>query len=149
MQEAGLEPEAGLTVELEAMRTDLAYRAVRQRLAAKGGCDFTAIVCYNDSCAFGAMAALTEAGLSVPGDVSIVGFDDIPTAVLNSVPLTTIRVEAEDIGARSVTRLIERMRGQDNLATYTETAVRLVVRDSTGPARQERLLRIAVPAPGA
>ncbi|MDN3721969.1 substrate-binding domain-containing protein [Roseibium salinum] len=92
-------------------------------------------MCCNDDCAFGAIAALTEAGLSVPGDVSVVGFDDIPTAALNSVPLTTIRVEAEDIGARSINRLVERIRGQDKLATYTETAVSLVVRSSTGPVR--------------
>jgi LacI family transcriptional regulator len=92
-------------------------------------------LCCNDACAFGAMAALTESGLGVPSDVSVVGFDDIPAAALNSVPLTTIRVEAEDIGARSVNRLIERIRSQDNLATYTETAVKLVVRDSTGLVR--------------
>ncbi len=135
MQEGGLEAFGDLEIDLDAMRTDLAYVAVKQRIAAKGGADFTAILCFNDSCAFGAMAALTEAGLSVPGDVSVVGFDDIPTAALTSVPLTTIRVDAEDIGARSVSRLIERMRSQDKLATYTETAVKLVVRDSTGPAR--------------
>ena len=134
MQEAGLALHDDLVVELEAMRTELAYHAVKERIEAKG-CDFTAILCYNDYCAFGAMAALTEAGMSVPGNVSVVGFDDIPTAALISVPLTTIHVEAEDIGARSVSRLIERIRGQDKLATYTETAVRLVIRDSTGPAR--------------
>ena len=135
MSEARLEAVDDFVIELEAMRTDLAYKAVKERIEARHGCDFTAILCCNDSCAFGAMAALTEAGLSVPGDVSIVGFDDIPTAALNSVPLTSIRVEAEDIGARSVSRLIERIRSQDNLATYTETAVKLVVRGSTGPAR--------------
>lgn len=135
MQEAGVGAVDGLTIELEAMRTNLAYQAVKQRIDTKGGRDFTAILCCNDACAFGAIAALTEAGLSVPGDVSVVGFDDIPTAALNSVPLTTIRVEAEDIGVRSVNRLIERIRAQDYLATYTETAVRLVVRDSTGPLR--------------
>ena len=135
MQEAGVEIVEGMTIELDAMRTNLAYQAVKQRIDSKGGRDFTAILCCNDACAFGAIAALTEAGLSVPGDVSVVGFDDIPTAALNSVPLTTIHVEAEDIGARSVNRLIERIRSQDHLATYTETAVRLVVRDSTGPVR--------------
>ena len=136
MQEVGLGDPGDLVIELEAMRSDLAYAAVNERIAGKGGPDFTAILCYNDSCAFGAIAALTEAGLSVPSDVSVVGFDDIPTAALISVPLTTIRVDAEDIGARSVSRLIERIRSQDNLATYTETAVSLVVRDSTGPTRK-------------
>jgi DNA-binding LacI/PurR family transcriptional regulator len=134
MREAGVDADENLTIELEAMRTNLAYQAIRQRIDAKKGCDFTAILCCNDSCAFGAIAAVTEAGLSVPGDVSVVGFDDIPTAALNSVPLTTIRVEIEDIGARSLNRLIERIRSQDQLATYTETAVKLVTRESTGPA---------------
>ncbi|MGH6924636.1 MAG: LacI family DNA-binding transcriptional regulator [Propylenella sp.] len=136
MQEAGLETRDNLAIEMDAMRTDLAYRAVKERLAANDGPDFTAILCCNDSCAFGAIAALTEAGVSVPSEVSIVGFDDIPTAALNSVPLTTIRVEAEDIGSRSISRLVERIRSQDNLATYTETAVNLVIRDSAGPARK-------------
>ena len=134
MREAGIAEDPDLIVELDAMRTNLAYRAVKARLAARGGADFTAIQCFNDACAFGAIAALTEAGLNVPGDISVVGFDDIPTAALNSISLTTVRVEAEDIGARSVNRLVERIKAQDSLATYTETAVRLVVRESTAPA---------------
>ena len=145
MQEAGLEAVGDFIIELEAMRTDLAYKAVRERIAARRGCDFTAIICYNDSCAFGAIAALTEAGLRVPGDVSVMGFDDIPTAALNSVPLSTIRVDAEDIGARSVSRLIERIRSQDNLATYTETAVKLVVRDFDRPPARVTCSRISGP----
>jgi DNA-binding LacI/PurR family transcriptional regulator len=136
MQEGGVDTGDDLVIELEAIRTNLAYTAIKQRLAERDGNDFTAILCCNDSCAFGAIAALIEAGLSVPGDVSVVGFDDIPTAALNSVPLTTIHVEAEDIGARSVSRLLERIRSQDNLATYTETAVELVVRASTGASRK-------------
>ncbi len=136
MEEAGLEVAGDGIIDLEAMRTNLAYNAVKQRLDAKRGPDFTAVLCCNDACAVGAMAALSEGGLDVPRDVSVVGFDDIPTAALNSVPLTTIHVQAEDVGARSVSRLMERIRSQDSLATYTETAVELVVRASTGPARK-------------
>jgi DNA-binding LacI/PurR family transcriptional regulator len=132
ISEAGLGTSDDLVIDLVAMRTNLAYDAIKQRMQAKGRCDFTAILCCNDACAFGAQAVLTEAGLAVPADVSIVGFDDIPTAALHSVPLTTIHVDAEDVGARSVSRLIERIRAQDNIPTYTETAVRLVVRSSTG-----------------
>lgn len=135
IREAGLHVDEDLVEEIEVLRTDTAYRAVKRRLESRGGADFTAVQCFNDACAFGAIAALSEAGLSVPQDVSIVGFDDISMAALNSVPLTTIRVESEDIGARAVSRLVERIRLQDELATYTETAVRLVVRSSTAPAR--------------
>ncbi len=134
MSEAGIDVTGDLTIELDAMRSNLAFAAVKERIEAKGGNDFSAVLCCNDDCAFGAFAALSDAGLSVPDDVSVVGFDDIPTAALNSVPLTTIRVDAEDIGARSVNRLMERIKLQDKLATYTETAVQLVVRKSTAPA---------------
>ncbi len=134
MREAGVAVDEDLVIELEAMRTNLAYQAVKHRIETRGGCDFTAVLCFNDACAFGAVAALAEAGLNVPRDVSVVGFDDIPTAALYSVPLTTIRVESEDIGARSLDRLVERIRSQDHLATYTETAVRLIVRQSTALA---------------
>lgn len=133
LEDEGLKPDADLVVELEAMRTNVAYLAVKNRLESRGGNDFTAIQCCNDACAFGAIAALAEAGLDVPGDVSVIGFDDIPTAALNSVPLTTVRVHAEDIGARSVSRLVERLKNQDGLTTYTETVVEPVVRNSTGP----------------
>ncbi len=135
-REAGVAADDDLVVELDVLRTDVAYRAVKQRMERVGKPDFTAVQCFNDACAFGAIAALTEAGLDVPGDISVIGFDDISTAALNSVPLTTIRVESEDIGARSVNRLVERIKGQDRLATYTETAVRLVVRNSTAPVRR-------------
>jgi DNA-binding LacI/PurR family transcriptional regulator len=133
MREAGLDTHEDLTIELDAMRSNLAYKAIKDRLGAGRPADFTAILCCNDECAFGAIAALNEVGLNVPDDVSVVGFDDIPTAAMNSVPLTTIHVEAEDIGERSVNRLIERIKSQDKLATYTETAVKLVERRSTAP----------------
>lgn len=130
-REVGLGEDDVEVMELEDMRTDLAYRDIRDRLAQKGVPDFTAILCCNDSTAFGAMAALEESGVSVPDDVSVIGFDDVPTAALNSCPLTTISVDAEDLGARGLARLMERMRNPEGLVTYTETAVRLVPRAST------------------
>jgi DNA-binding LacI/PurR family transcriptional regulator len=136
LREAGLVDEPSLHIELDAMRTNLAYQAMKQRLADKAGADFTAILCCNDATAFGAMAAIEEAGFSVPEDISVIGFDDIPTAALNSIPLTTIHVDTADLGARSLNRLLERIRGQDRLATYVETAVSLVVRESTARPRQ-------------
>lgn len=133
MREAGAVDEDDLVVELSAMRTDIAYSVVRDRLARPGGRDFTAIQCCNDASAIGAMTALLEAGVRVPEDVSIIGFDDIPTAAMTSCPLTTIRVDCEDVGASGVRRLMERIRNPDARTTYTEYAVDLVVRDSTGP----------------
>jgi DNA-binding LacI/PurR family transcriptional regulator len=136
MREARIEEAEDLVVELSAMRTDVAYVAVKARLERPGGRDFTAIQCCNDVSAFGAMTALLEAGLRIPEDVSLMGFDDIPTAQMTTVPLTTIRVESEDLGASGVRRLVERIRTPGAPTTYTEYAVTLITRDSTAPARQ-------------
>ncbi len=133
MREAGIAESDVMVMEMEDMRTDLAYRDLTARMAANDGPDFTAILCCNDATAFGAMAAVADHGLSVPGDISVTGFDDIPTAALNSCPLTTISVDSEDLGARGLRRLMERMRNPAELVTYTETAVHLVTRASTGP----------------
>ena len=134
LREAAVAIEDGLLVELAAMRTDVAYAVVKARLERSGGRDFTAIQCCNDASAFGAMTAILEAGLRVPRDISIVGFDDIPTAAMTSCPLSTIRVDCEGLGANSVRRLVDRIRHRDALTTYTEYAVQLVARESTGPA---------------
>ena len=136
MQMAGLAPDPGLVIDLADMRSDLAYEAVRQRLARSGGkADFTAIQCCNDASAFGAMAALAEAGLRVPEDVSVIGFDDIPMAGLSSPALTTVRVLRREIGAFGLRRLLERMKTPEASVTLTEFAGPLVVRASTGPAK--------------
>ncbi len=124
-----------LVIDLEAMRTDIAYVAMKERLKAKGGADFTAVQCCNDSVAFGTMTALMESGFRIPGDISIIGFDDIPTASMAASPLTTIQIGREAIGALSVRRLMEQLRNPDDAKTYTECAVKLIERASTGPVK--------------
>ncbi len=129
--EAGLPPDPQRDVELDAMRTDTAYAAVRARLA---GRDFTAIQCCNDAAALGAMTAAMEAGLRIPQDLSILGFDDIPGAALAACPLTTLSVPRHTIGAAGLRLLLARIRQPDAPVTCTEFAVPLVQRASTGPA---------------
>ncbi|HXO19331.1 MAG TPA: LacI family DNA-binding transcriptional regulator [Thermoanaerobaculia bacterium] len=73
--------------------------AARQALAAAPRP--TAIFAANDSMAVGAMAALAEAGVAVPGEMSVAGFDDIPVARYVAPPLTTIRVDIADLGRRA------------------------------------------------
>ncbi|WP_428241108.1 LacI family DNA-binding transcriptional regulator [Gynuella sp.] len=135
LKDAGIEVDDDLVVELDAMRTEAAYSAVKARLQARGGADFTAIQCCNDGSAFGATAAIQEAGLRIPEDISIIGFDDVPTAAMAACPLTTIHVDREKIGAWGLRRLLERIKHPDMTETYTEFAVRLVERGSTGPAK--------------
>ncbi len=71
----------------------------------------TAIFATNDLMALGALTALREAGLAVPGDVALVGFDDIPFARLTDPPLTTIAQYPERLGARAAALLLERLNG--------------------------------------
>ena len=71
----------------------------------------TAIFAANDLMAMGAMAAIREAGLRIPDDVAIVGFDDVPAARLVEPPLTTIAQYPERLGARAAELLLERLSG--------------------------------------
>ena len=68
--------------------------------------------CFNDLGALGLEDALLDAGLRVPGDVAIVGIDDIELAARARVPLTTIRQPVGVIGARSVDNILARLRGE-------------------------------------
>jgi LacI family transcriptional regulator len=97
--------------------------------------DFTAIFCFNDIAAIGAIRALKEAGLSVPGDVSVVGFDDILSAAYYTPSLTTVRQPLAEMGKRGAQVLLERIASRENGHPAEIVMVaELVVRESTGPA---------------
>jgi LacI family transcriptional regulator len=104
LREAEIEPDNRL-YEGDNLGTAGGYRACQRLLA---GRPFTAMFCANDESAIGAMRALHEAGLAVPRDVSVVGFDDIEMARHLIPPLTTVRVDKEAIGAWAVRRLLAR-----------------------------------------
>jgi LacI family transcriptional regulator len=93
----------------------------------------TAIFAFNDNIAIGAIQAARARGLSVPGDLSVVGFDDVEHATIVSPALTTVRQPLAEMGRMAVTllmRLIERQRFE---TLRVELATRLVVRESTAP----------------
>jgi LacI family transcriptional regulator len=94
--------------------------------------DVTAVFAANDIVAFGALRAVREAGLRVPGDISVVGFDDIPLARHFDPPLTTIRLPARDLGAAAGRALVERLAGRAGMERRL-LPTELVVRDSTAP----------------
>ena len=71
--------------------------------------DFTAVFCFNDIAAIGAIRALKDAGLGVPSDVSVVGFDDILSAAYTTPSLTTVRQPLEEMGRRGAKVLLERI----------------------------------------
>jgi LacI family transcriptional regulator len=97
--------------------------------------DFTAIFCLNDIAAIGAIRALKDAGLAVPGDVSVVGFDDILSAAYCTPSLTTVRQPLTEMGKRGAQVLLERIadRGKEYPSEIV-MAPELAVRESTGPA---------------
>ncbi|WP_265522700.1 LacI family DNA-binding transcriptional regulator [Oerskovia flava] len=108
------------------------YEAARQLLALDD--PPTAIFASSDDTALGALRALREAGLSVPRDVSLVGFDDLPVAPWTDPPLTTVRQPLAEMGASAV-ELVHRARTASGHTLRTELATSLVVRDSTAPPR--------------
>ena len=76
------------------------------------GIPFSAIFCASDLTALGAIRALGEAGLRVPEDVSVVGFDDIPSAAFVNPPLTTVRQDTAAAGKILVETLLRLIRGE-------------------------------------
>jgi LacI family transcriptional regulator len=92
----------------------------------------TAVFVASDVVAFGAIAAIREAGRRVPDDISVVGFDDIPLAAYFDPPLTTVHLPAHDLGRAVGAALLDRINGRvvDN---RTVLPTELVIRSSTAP----------------
>ena len=93
----------------------------------------TALACFNDKTAVGALAAAAERGLRVPGDLSVTGFDDIDLAQATSPMLTTVRQPLAEMGRMAVSLLVRLLNGHQVDALHVELATDLVVRGSTGP----------------
>jgi LacI family transcriptional regulator, galactose operon repressor len=106
-------------------------RTAMQELLARAP-DVTAVFVASDIVAFGALRAIREAGRRVPGDISVVGFDDVPLARHFDPPLTTIRLPARDLGAAAGRALVERLAGRAG-RERTLLPTELVIRDSTAP----------------
>jgi LacI family transcriptional regulator/LacI family repressor for deo operon, udp, cdd, tsx, nupC, and nupG len=108
----------------------------RAGLACFGGSDAatrpTAVACYNDLVAIGLCRALRELGLDVPGDVSVVGFDDVPICEYLSTPLTSVHIPMVDMGRRAAEMLVRHIESEQTLPPqklYLDAE--LVVRAST------------------
>ncbi|MFI5262211.1 MAG: LacI family DNA-binding transcriptional regulator [Candidatus Limnocylindrales bacterium] len=134
LRAAGLEADPALIAEGD-FDAASGHRAMAQLLAR--GRDFSAVFVASDTVAVGAIAALRQAGLDVPGDVSVVGFDDVPLAAFIDPPLTTIHLPAFELGATAGQVLIERVRG-GAVPAQTTLATNLVVRASTARYRAGR-----------
>lgn len=94
----------------------------------------TAIFCYNDATAIGAMRAAYAAGLRIPQDLSVVGFDDIDLAPYLEPPLTTVAQPKREMGARAVEMVLALLSGDQQVEDCILPS-RLVIRGSTMPPR--------------
>jgi DNA-binding LacI/PurR family transcriptional regulator len=102
-----------------------------QRLMAEPG--VTAVFVANDQMALGVLRVLHETGRSVPRDVSLVGFDDVPEAAYFTPPLTTVRQDFMEMGRRSLHRLLGEIDNGTRSTTRETVPPELVVRASTAP----------------
>jgi LacI family transcriptional regulator len=119
------------------MAPEIGYRPMQVLLEKTR--DFTAIFCFNDIAAIGAIRALKDAGLTVPGDVSVVGFDDIQSAAYSTPSLTTVRQPLMEMGKRGAQMLLDRIANREK--EYPSEIVMtpdLVIRESTGTASVKR-----------
>jgi DNA-binding LacI/PurR family transcriptional regulator len=98
----------------------------------------TAVLCSNDLTALGAIRAFFKCGLNVPGDMSVVGADDIPFATLSHPPLSTVRIPRERLGTLALEILQSMLSTPRRMGTETQLPTELVIRDSTGPAKGRR-----------
>ena len=122
--------EAELSVEppiLGDLTADFGYLAGKELLRRR---DFTAVFSANDLMAVGLLHAFREADVDVPRDVSVVGFDDSPTAAHLWPPLTTVRQDFELIGRRAVELVVTEIAGR-TVADRTLLPPELIVRGST------------------
>jgi LacI family transcriptional regulator len=101
---------------------------------------FSAIFAFNDLSAMGAIVALREAGVDVPTEVSVLGFDDVVGAATNNPPLTTVRQPMREMGRAAATALLQRIRHPKTGETPNQAAESIFVlptfveRKSTAPA---------------
>lgn len=124
----GIKPDPALVAESD-MTRESGYEAACRLLT---GTDATAIFCASDMSAAGAIAAARDLGRSVPGDVSVVGFDDIPLAEDLYPRLTTVHVPQQELG-RSATRLALHRRPTDPPSRRVVLGSHVVVRESVAP----------------
>jgi DNA-binding LacI/PurR family transcriptional regulator len=133
--ELGIGMPRDLVVQLEGddSTPQLGYPFAQELLARKR--PFTALFAYNDISAIGAIRAFQEAGLRVPEDISVVGFDDIQIALHNNPSLTTVRQPLQKMGEIAARTLLKRIEEREDGVPEIAIEPEFVVRNSTGRAQ--------------
>jgi DNA-binding LacI/PurR family transcriptional regulator len=132
LREQGLAPDPSLVAYGEGQAeggrqamTELLHKSERP----------TAVVCFSDLTAIGALRAARSAGLNVPRDVSVVGYDDIALAAYAEPPLTTVAQQTHELGRRAMLLTLDLLRGKE--AVSLTLPARLIERDSCTPPSKE------------
>lgn len=138
--EFGVSIRPELVVKLQGVdpTPNLGYPFARELLGRKE--PFTALFAYNDISAIGSMCAFQEAGLRVPDDVSVMGFDDIQNAAYINPSLTTVRQPLQQMGEIAARTLLDRIEGRAKYVAEIAIQPELVVRKSTAPPSGRTLL---------
>lgn len=134
-QEIGLNIDPDLVVRLGSIdpTPNLGYPYGKELLGRKK--PFTALLAYNDISAIGAIRSFREAGLRVPDDISVVGFDDIPAAAFHHPSLTTIHQPLHRMGELAAEVLIAKIEGREASERELSVQPKIVVRESTARVR--------------
>ena len=138
----GLEVRPELTLQLggDAIEEHFSAEERREEGYAFGrklldvGSPFSALFAFNDVSAIGAMRAFLDAGLRMPDQISVVGFDDVHAAAFQNPSLTTVRQPLNEMGETASRILLSHLAGETPPADFVTVEPELVVRDSTGPA---------------
>ena len=114
---------------------EISYPGIRTLIQSRR--HFTAVLCFNDVSAMGTIRALHEAGLRVPHDVSVFGFDDIQSSAYQVPSLTTIRQPLQKMGRTAALLLLKKLAGETTL-DLVQVEPELVVRESTASVKRTR-----------
>ena len=132
-----IRPELIVQLDQDSSSPELGYPVMQRLLSSRQR--FTALVSFNDLAAIGAMRALEDFGLSVPADISVIGFDDIKLAAFSNPRLPTIRQPMSNMGRIAAQCVLNQLNGSERFRKQITVEPELVVRGSTraiGPASQ-------------
>jgi DNA-binding LacI/PurR family transcriptional regulator len=136
-REVGIPIKRELTVQLDrdVNFPELGYPVIQHLLSKRER--FTAMVAFNDMSAIGAIRALQDFGMQVPGDISVIGFDDIKAAAFHNPRLTTIRQPLDNMGRMAAQCVLNRIHGREKFRRQIIVEPELVVRESTQAIQPE------------
>ncbi|MBC7217460.1 MAG: LacI family DNA-binding transcriptional regulator [Candidatus Caldatribacterium sp.] len=130
LEKYGVKLDPKLVVE-EDLSVEGGSRAIQKLLSQ--GLTFTAVFAHNDLMAIGCMKELQRNGIAIPGDVSVVGFDDIPLALLVTPSLTTVAQPAYEMGVEAVSLIKKSIEGGGGMESKVILPTKLVLRESVAP----------------